>query len=155
MDKKDTVRQPVSQVDVSQEFSAIIKKAPGKAPAIVVNSRAYYEHQLGKFKDGEKVTLIITNRWPKRTNQQNRYWWGAVLPMVAAETGEPDLERLHELFKSMFLTTGIHEVLGKKVRMTKSTTELTTSEFSTFITRVCQEVNCVPPPTENWGLEKL
>ena len=137
-------------MEVSQEFAAEITKKEGKPTAVVVKSKAYYEHQLKKFKDGEKVTLIITNRWPKRTNQQNRYWWGAVLPMIAAETGEDDLEKLHELFKGMFLTTGIHVVLGQKVRMTKSTTELTVQEFSDFIKKVCNEVSCVPPPTENW-----
>lgn len=149
------VHQRVSEVEVSQEFSAIIKKPRGKAPAIVVNSKAYYEYQLSKFKDGERATLVITNRWPKRTNQQNRYYWSMILPMVAQETGEDDVEKLHEYFKSKYLTTGIHVVLGERVRMTKSTTELSVEEFSKYIKQICFETNCIPPPTENWNLAKL
>lgn len=152
-------RQKAQEINVSQEFSAIIKKGKGTPPALVVNSKAFYEHQLGKFKDGEKVTLIITNRFAKRTSQQNRYLWGAIYPMVAQETGEDDLDRLHELFKGMFLTTGIPEVnVGDKkhrVRMTKSTTQLSTKDFSEFVRKICREVSCIAPPTENWGLQKI
>ena len=150
-----TKRQKVPQINVSQEFAANIHKKKGEKPSLVVQSRAFYEHQLGKFKDGEKVTLIITNRFAKRTNAQNRYIWSMIYPMVAQETGEDDLDRLHELFKGMFLTISIVEVMGKMVRMTKSTTELTTKEFSEYIRKICRETNCIAPPTENFGLEKI
>lgn len=150
-----TERPKVSEVEVSQEFAATISKEAGKSPAVRVKSRVFYEHQLKKFKHGEDVTLIITNRWPKRTNQQNKFLWSVVYPMVAAETGESDIERLHTLFKAMFLTTGTHVVLGRKIRMTKSTTELSVAEFCDYVRKICAEVNCIPPPSENYNLAKI
>lgn len=123
--------------------------------SIVVQSKAWFENQLNKFRDGELVTLQITNRKPKRTTQQNRYYWGVYLPLIASETGEKDLDRLHELFKGKFLTTGVVEVLGHKVRMKKSTTELSVSDFSQYILDIETETGIAAPPTENYDLAPL
>ena len=139
---------------VSQEFAAVIRKVKGK-PSLVVKSVKFYEYQLGKYQADEEVTLIITNRAQKRTDKQNRYYRGAVLPMIAAETGEEDMDRLHELFKRMFLSLGYKMILGNKVHLTKSTTELTTLEFSNYIRKICAEVGCIPPPAESFGLPKI
>ena len=86
---------------------------------------------------------------------QNRYYWGAYLPIISEETGENDLERLHELFKGLFLTKTIAEVLGKKVRITKSTTELSVSEFMEYITNIEEFTGITSPPTENYDIRPL
>ncbi len=103
----------------------------------------------------EEVTLVIHNKKPKRTEQQNRYYWGVYLPLIAEETGEHDLDRLHELFKGKFLTQGVVEVLGEKVRMKKSTTELAIQEFSAYIMDIEALTGVKAPPTESYGLESL
>lgn len=120
-----------------------------------IESSRFYQHQLNKMKPGEKVSIYISNKKPKRTEQQNRYYWGVYLPLVSQETGEADLDRLHNFFKGKFLTTGIHEVLGEKVRMTKSTAQLSVGEFNEYIVNIAALTNVEPPPTENYALAPL
>lgn len=146
----------IDTVTRSEPFSArIVKsKVDGRA-SLVVESKMWYAHQLNRFKDGEKVTLELHTRKPKRTDQQNRYYWGVYLPLIAKETGEADLDALHELFKGKFLAQGIVEVLGQKVRKKKSTTELGVGEFCQFILDIETLTQVAAPPTENWELAPL
>jgi hypothetical protein len=140
----------------SQPFAAkIVDGDDGVTHKLVVSSKAWYQHALNKFKVGEKVTLEIHNRKSKRTESQNRYYWGVYLPLIARETGEHNLDALHELFKGKFLTEGIVEVLGQKVRLKKSTTELAIGEFSEFIMNIEAETGIEAPPTENHDLDPL
>ena len=118
-------------------------------------SKRYWLHELGKFKPGTPVTFNITNKRPKRTEAQNRYLWGVFYPLIAEETGEQDLNRLHELFKGKFLTEKIVDVLGEKVRLKKSSTELSVGEFCDFIANIYELTKVYPPPTENYDLAPL
>lgn len=121
-----------------------------------LSSERYFRHILNtKLREGEEVTLSVTSWKPKRTEQQNRYYWGVYLPLIAKETGETDLDKLHELFKGMFLTETIAEVLGKKVRITKSTSSLSVSDFCMYILSIEQFTGVQAPPTENHNLAPL
>lgn len=142
------------KITQTQSFAATIRKEQVHG-ALIIKSQRWYQYQLDKFKDGAEVTLVVHNRKPKRTEAQNRYYWGVYLPMVAEETGEKDLDRLHELFKGKFLTEGIVEVLGEKVRMKKSTTELGVGEFCQFIMDIETLTGVEAPPTENYSLVNL
>jgi len=147
--------QPES-ITYSQPFAAMIKKSINDGRnSLVVKSKAYYYHQLNKFKDGELVTLTVGNKRPKRTSQQNRYYWGVYLPLIAEETGEQNLDRLHTLFKGKFLTEEIVEVLGEKVRITKSTTKLGVADFCEYILAIQNETGIEAPPTESFDLVPL
>ena len=148
--KKDNGPKVVS----THQFSATIMKTE-EGPKLAIKSPRFYLHELKKFKDGEQVSVIITSRRPKRSEQQNRFYWGAYLPAISAETGEQNLDRLHELFKGKFLTTGIYEVLGNKVRIKKSTTELSVGEFCQYIMAIEHETGIQAPPTESFGLDSL
>lgn len=81
--------------------------------------------------------LTVTRR--KRTKSQNRrYWGGGVLAQVAQQAVTADgrmysAENWHEAFKQMFI--GIEELPNGNV-VGKSSTDLTTAEFSEFCTRV-------------------
>ena len=141
-------------VTSTQSFAAVIRR-DGTEKKLVIKSPRWYTHQIQKFRDGEDVTLVIHNRKPKRTEQQNRYYWGAYLPLIAEEAGEKDLDRLHELFKGKFLTEGIVEVLGQKVRMKKSTAQLSKVEFSEYIMAIESETGVTAPPTESFGLDSF
>lgn len=140
----------------SEPFSAVVRKGADGNNKLHVLSERWYAYALNKrFKDGEKVTLELHTRRSKRTVQQNKFYWGVYLPLIAEETGEKNLDRLHELFKGMFLTEGVVDVLGKKVRMKKSTTELGKMEFCEYIMAIEGETGVEAPPTENYGLEAL
>jgi hypothetical protein len=158
--KKSTPKESPT-VTRSEQFAAVIRKNTGDPfdktgnNKLVVLSKAYYQHQLNKFKDGTKVTLEVHTRKPKRTLAQNAYYWGVYLPLIASETGERDLDALHELFKGKFLAEGIVEVLGEKVRKKKSTTELGVGEFCQYIIDIQNLTAIEAPPTENYELESL
>lgn len=122
---------------------------------IELESKTWWQHELNKYPSGSKITVILTNQKPKRTENQNRYYFGVYLPLIAEETGEQNIDRLHELFKSMFLTKEIVKVLGKDVRMKRSTTDLTVSEFIEYIMAIENETQIKAPPTENFSLAPL
>jgi hypothetical protein len=139
----------------SEPFAATIRKGSDGHNTLVVKSKTYYAHQLNKFKEGTKVTLEVHTRRAKRSDQQNRYYWGVYLPLIAKEKDEPNLMRLHELFKGMFLTEGVVEVLGKQVRMKKSTTDLGVGEFCQYVMDIEHFTEVQAPPTENYDLAPL
>lgn len=157
MAKKEAKQKSKDSMSItfSQPFAATIKQNKDGKKALVPDSLMYFRHQLNKFKIGEKVTLEIHTRKAKRTERQNRYYWGVYLPLIASEKGEHDLDRLHELFRSKFLSEGVVEVLGQKVRMKKSTTALGIAEFSEYIMKIEAETDVEAPPTENWQLAPL
>ena len=158
MAKKITKQKSKESLSItfSEPFAATVERKPNERyNSLKIVSPVFYHHQLNKFKPGTKVTLEVHTRKAKRTDQQNRYLWGAYYPIIAQETGERNLDRLHELFKSLFLTTGIVEVLGRKVRMKKSTTNMSVSEFCEFISSIETETGIEPPPVENWDLAPL
>lgn len=156
--KKPTKQKTKESISItfSQPFAAVIKTNPqtGKKE-LVVKSKMYYQHQVNKFKEGETVTLEIHTRKAKRTDAQNRYYWGVYLPLIANETGERNLDSLHNLFSGKFLTEGIVEVLGQKVRLKKSTTALGVGEFCQYIMDIEAETGVEAPPTENYDLAPL
>lgn len=156
MEKKTRQAKDSAYVTRSQPFAAkIVRSKTSNEMALVVQSKTWYQHNLNKFKDGESVTLEIHSRKPKRSESQNRYYWGVYLPIIAKETGEGDLDALHELFKGKFLAEGIVEVLGEKVRKKKSTTELGVAEFCEFIMNIEGLTGIAAPPTENYDLAPL
>jgi len=143
-------------ITYSQAFTATVIERDGPHDhRLKITSPEFYQHQLNKFKPGTKVTLVLHTMKTKRSERQNRYYWGVYLPLIAKETGNHDLDALHELFKSLFLTKEIKEVLGRKVRITKSSTELGVGEFCEFIMNIESETGVEAPPTENWELAPL
>lgn len=76
---------------------------------------------------------------PKRSNEANRYYWGVVVDALFQYLSAQDFEithreQAHELLKQRFLVADVvnketSEVIGKR---TRSTTELTTAEFSHY-----------------------
>lgn len=155
--KKEPKRKPKDSAYVtrSEPFTAVIRFGNQGKNVLQVSSPIWYQHQLNKFKPGTRVTLELHTRKPKRTVAQNSYLWGVFYPEIAKATGEHDLDALHELFKGKFLSEGIVEVLGQKVRKKKSTTELGIGEFSEFIMNIEAETGIEAPPTENYGLDPL
>lgn len=92
---------------------------------------------LGNVLQGSgRWVLTVTRR--KRTKTQNRrYWGGGVLAQVAAQAvvngKQYDAETWHEFMKRKFI--GVTELPDGSV-VGKSSTDLTTAEFSEFCTQV-------------------
>lgn len=140
----------------TQQFAGkiLIEKSTGKKK-LELSSPKFYQHQINKFNPNDPITIYLTNQRPKRTEQQNRYYWGIYLPLISQETGERDLERLHVYFKVKFLTESIVKVLGEPVRITKSTANLSTNDFCEYILNIQALTGVEPPPTQNYSLAPL
>lgn len=146
-----TFREFPNMVVDTKDFAGkiVLNKQTGRNE-LKYNSPLWFQHQLQKFKAGERVSMYISSRRPKRTQQQNRYLWGAYYPLIAKETGEQDLDKLHALFTGKFLTTEISMVLGQQVRLKRSTAELSKAEFSEYIMAIEGETGIAAPPTQNY-----
>jgi hypothetical protein len=89
-----------------------------------------------KLQGGSRWVLTVARR--KRTSRQNRRYWGkGVLAQIAGQAvvngRQFDAEVWHEQFKRMFL--GVIELPNGDV-IGKSSTGLSTAEFSTFCDQV-------------------
>lgn len=114
---------------------------------------------------GEGPFLVIVKRnYGKRSNEQNKYYWGVVIPafMVAASdsTGEEWApSQVHETLKAAFLFEEIaHFETGQIIRKVKSTSDLSTVEFNEYIDKCRNFVfewfgAYVPEPNED--MDKL
>lgn len=89
----------------------------------------------------KEFTFTLEKKRSKRSNQQNKYYWCVVVPLVKqglTELGHLiDLERTHEFIKGEFNYKEIvNEKTGEVKRLPNSTTELTKTEFSDMIEQV-------------------
>lgn len=86
---------------------------------------------------GKSVEITIEKQKNKRSNEQNRYYWGVVIALTkkAIEdiNGEPIGQTdVHDLLRSRLL---YHESLNEKtaLKVPKTTTELSTIEFEKYM----------------------
>lgn len=76
------------------------------------------------------VVVTVKKRGRIRSNQQNAYYWGVVVNMIAREIGDfPD--EVHEAIKMKFL-----KVRDKPLPVARSTTSLSTGEMETYLANV-------------------
>lgn len=86
-----------------------------------------------------------------RSHNQNAYYWGVVLSILADHTGD-DVESLHEYFKVRFLTR-TREAISQTYKYIPSTSDLTIMEFERYISQIVKfasfELGCIiPNPNE-------
>jgi hypothetical protein len=105
------------------------------------------------FKSGAHVEIIIRSYRSKRTNDQNAYYWGVVIPILSDYFGY-DHEEMHEELKIMF--NPIQSKIDPMRKIGGSTTKLSTVEFysdekNSYIERICRWAASeygvyIPPP---------
>lgn len=87
---------------------------------------------------------LVVRKWKKRrSNEQNRYYWGVIIPILCESLGYFN-EEMHEALKWKFLRNFGRE----KLPTVKSTSSLSTVEFKNYIERIVQwsaEQNIVIP----------
>lgn len=87
--------------------------------------------------EGKQLVLTIERKKKTRSNLQNRYYWGQVIPIVRSGLIDAGWERekvnnsevVHELLKSMFCPKKevINEHTGEVLELPPTTTGLTTT----------------------------
>jgi len=109
---------------------------------IEVRDRVRLRQYCQRFRDGQDLELVIRSRTRRRTNEQNRYYWGVVVRELSLATGQPAqayredglwIAGVHDVIKAKFLTVR-DPVLG--VDVVRSTASLSTREFNHLIEQV-------------------
>ncbi len=78
--------------------------------------------------------ITITKYKKDRTKAQNSLMW-MWLGIISSDTGESP-ENLHEIFKLRFLGTEKIQSMGYSIEIPKSTTKLTTQEFTDYLDKI-------------------
>lgn len=115
---------------------------------LILDNPERWQVNLAKY-EGKPVELSINQKRSTRSNNQNSYYWGIVLPILAESTGyaKHEHEILHEQLKYKFLMN-----TGKNGSpYVKSTTSLNTKEFEEYMSDIrvfaSAELNCyIPEP---------
>lgn len=92
-------------------------------------------HNRDRFDDWIKglqgdIEVIVRKPQQPRSLKENNYYWGVIIKMISEETGAfPD--DVHYELKRMFLKQS-----GDKIPVLISTTDLSTTEFEDFLSKV-------------------
>ena len=104
------------------------------------------------FKTGTHVEITIRKYRTKRTNDQNRYYWGVVVPILSDHFGY-DPEEMHEELK--FLFNPLQSKIDPNRTIGGSTTKMSTVEFygdeDSYVEKICrwgatEHGIYIPPP---------
>lgn len=96
----------------------------------------------------EGAIYEVYQRTKKRTLNQNALYW-LFLDHIEQETGN-NADYLHEYFRRTLLPPKFIKVLGKEIKVSKSTTELNSYEFRNYLDKIAAESNVAIPDTEDF-----
>ena len=101
------------------------------APAVRWLMRAH----LLRMKPGTPIEVTLKRWRQKRSSQANRYYFGAVVPLIAEHCGY-DKQEMHELLAMRFLRIEDDPITGAPRR--KSTPDTESDEFAEYVDRCIQ-----------------
>ena len=112
---------------------------------------ALYNAYVAGLKPDARYEVHIKRYRPKRTDNQNRYYWSAVVPAITEELAgvvtEQTKQETHDGLRARFLT-----VQDERLPRIRSTTGLTTVEFNAYIDEIvlwaAEWLHIVIPPPE-------
>jgi len=101
------------------------------------NATAFINHVQGY--EGKQVCVTLKRKSERkiRSDNENRYYWGVVVKILANEWGFLPSEglRVHSIIKEQFLVEPV-EVRGKILKEEVSTSTLTTVEFESLMSTI-------------------
>lgn len=92
--------------------------------------------------EGKQIVIKIEKAKKKRSTQQNRFYYGVIIPIVQnclKEAGHiMTNESTHDLIKLKFLKEAlfVNEQTGEVIERIKSTTELSTNQFMDLLAEI-------------------
>ena len=92
--------------------------------------------------EGKQIVIKIEKAKKKRSTQQNRFYYGVIIPIVQnclKDAGHiMTNESTHDLIKLKFLKEAlfVNEQTGEVIERIKSTTELSTSQFMDLLAEI-------------------
>lgn len=89
-----------------------------------------------------KLIVVELRQSRSRSNQQNRYYWGAVIPIIQDAMKKVgvsmSIEQVHELLKYKFLQIEYVTTDGEIINSVGSTKELNPSEFNEYLEKITE-----------------
>lgn len=106
--------------------------------------------------DGQEVVLTLDKKRNTRSNAENRYYYGVIIPIFNDYIGNKDNQSsdAHDHLKYQFLRFRVRDKITKRFRTyIKSTAELTSLEFENYCSQCRAYLNTefgliVPQPNE-------
>lgn len=129
-----------------------------------ISNRKQFDEDIKQF-EGNRVELVLSKANKRRSNDQNAYYWGVVLPCMlqgfidAGHTGL-NIDDCHDYVKATWLSKGkeiINPKTGEVKIISKTTTILSTTEMMELIeeiARFCAEILnvVIPEPSPIWNV---
>lgn len=107
---------------------------------MTVYNREHFVNDL-KLLAGSLIQIVV-NKAGKRSSPQNRYYWGAVLPIVRQglkDLGtEMNTEQVHTLMKFKFLLIEYVTNDGEVLKSIGSTKDLNKEQFNEYVEQIKQ-----------------
>lgn len=107
-----------------------------------------YKRFIAYLKENDNKLFRIEPEVSTRSLNQNRLYW-KYLEIIERETGN-NTNDLHEYFRRTLLSPKFIQVMGKEIKIPKSTTELKKHEFSDYMTKIEVETGVMIPDTDNY-----
>lgn len=109
---------------MNQVFSGTVK-----AGEVILNNPTRYLQEVRKL-EGKQIEAIIRVYKSSRSNNQNNYYWGVVLPVLGGYFGYT-ADEMHDALKYKFLRRGAADL-----ETVTSTTKLNTAQFEEYLENV-------------------
>lgn len=129
----------------------------------VSNNRTLLKDAIKSF-NNRRITISIQEAFKTRSNKQNAYYWGCIIPIIKQgfkdSWGEShSIKNIHEFLKLEFnYTERVNEITGECVKFPKSTTDNDTRQQEEYHEQIRQFAfdwfnTVIPLPNENLKLE--
>jgi hypothetical protein len=127
-----------------------------------LHNRKFFDTQIKSIKNG-RVMVTVEKVYNKRSNPQNSYYWGVVIPICCK--GLIDLghdvnqDETHEILKGMFNKKDfVNQKTGEVTEYGGSTTEMFTIDMMEYLERIGQfaseYLGCfIPQPDQDYKLK--
>lgn len=111
-------------------------RAKAKSGELIFEDKEGLRNYLQRFSPDKELVVTVRQEKSARSNNQNRYYW-LILGLIADELGD-DAEYYHDYFKRKFLCIGEKKVIDEVIKITRSTTDLSTSEMEDYLAKIRQ-----------------
>lgn len=122
-------------------FTYLGKVENGK---LTIYGRETLKRDAKEFFDGMEVQLTLERKKRKRSNKQNRYYWGTCIAIIRDQLRhlhgtQYEPEEVHDFLKAMLNHERVvNEDTGEMIAIPLSTAKLSTAEMAEYIERVRQ-----------------
>jgi hypothetical protein len=110
-------------------FHGVVEKG-----VLVLEPRERYQRSGWlKSLEGQPVDVTVKRHYNKRSDKQNRLWWGIIVPLIAQETGydKHEHEAVHYALVAKCFGVIQDERLGELPKVRSS--QMTTAQFTELI----------------------